>query len=169
MVWIHNLKDTCFKRCCRTWVFTFSGPKDSHFATSFKNTLSIKVSKDNSIQSGALGMWPRSTIFGNGYHDLGQGVLLILEFTGTSTALDSTDEIVELLFLFLFYVTTYNIFLYKPLLKDNLWHLRHTWLDILVVSVFLLNVFYMAFDSHYNSHWKCNCLLNDDRQTVVHP
>lgn len=73
--------------------------------------LSIKVSEDNSIQSGALGMWPRSTIFGIDYHDLGQGVLPILEFTGTSIAMDSADEMIILFCLFLFYIITYTIIL----------------------------------------------------------
>lgn len=36
---IHNLKKTCFERCCRTPVFSFSGSWGLHFAI-FKNTCS---------------------------------------------------------------------------------------------------------------------------------
>ena len=127
-------------------------PLDPPFCHIFKNTCRIKVSKDNSRQSGALGMWPRSTIFGSDYHDLGQGVLPILEFTGSSIALDIADcaclsfKIQHALF-----------FCMKYLFQDKLW--CKTQVDILVVCVFLLNILYIHFDLfHYNSHLTFNCL-----------
>lgn len=77
------------------------------------------MSKDNSIQSGALGTWPRSTISGNDYHDLGLGFLPILEFTGTSIVVDSADELVILFYCVLVYKITLAIFYNISLFQEN--------------------------------------------------
>ncbi len=106
-----QLKEHMYREVLQDTGFHLLWPLGTPFCHVFKNALSIKVSKDNCIQSGALGMWPRSTIFGNDYHDLGRGALPILEFTGTPAGLDSADEIVILFCLFLFHITTCTIFL----------------------------------------------------------
>lgn len=92
-----------------------SGSLETPNSHIFRNKLSTTASKDNGIQSGSLGMWPQSTIFGSSYHDLGQTVLPILEFTGTAIALDGADEIVTLssffllciIILYFFYIHRY--------------------------------------------------------------
>lgn len=117
---ILNLRNTCIGRCCRIKVFTFSGPLETPFWHIFKNTLSIKVSKDNSLQSGALGTWLWSTIFGNDNHDLGLSFMPILEFTGTSIVVDSADEIIILFYFVLTYIITLAIFLQYILISRKL-------------------------------------------------
>lgn len=63
----------------------------------------LKVSEDNGLQSGELRMWPRLSIFGSDFHDLGRGGLPVLDFAGTSIAFSCADETVMLFSLCLFY------------------------------------------------------------------
>lgn len=76
LVWFHILLN--FLKWCRRWfenVLTWWLLLFCHLKYVFK------VSEDSSLQSGALKMWPWSTIFGSHCHDLVQGDSL--EFTSS--------------------------------------------------------------------------------------